>query len=79
MSIEKSSHLVWQLRVNRVVRALPEGGLLPGPMCALVGQVLETKDKDLITNTMAAALEQGVLVCGKDHVWQVKPADPATP
>ena len=72
MSIEKSSHLVWQLRVGRVVRTLPPEGLLPGPMCALVGQVLESKDKDLITNTMAACLEQRAMVCEKGHLWQVR-------
>lgn len=76
--IEKSSHLIWQVRVARVVKALPEGGLMPVPMCTLVGQVLETKDKDLITNTMAACLGQGALVCGKDRLW-TRPADPATP
>lgn len=73
MTIEPNTHLVWQLRVTRILKAFPPEGLDAKAFAKLVGTVLETKDKDMIMNAMAACDE--VLVCGKDKVWRIRQCD----
>ena len=82
MTIEKTSHLVWQVRVARVMKVFPAEGLSPKAFQALVMSTLETKDTDLAQNTMAACVELGVLECiriGKGatakHLWRVPTGD----
>lgn len=70
--IEPNTHLVWHLRVARILKAFPAEGLDAKAFWKLVGTTLETKDKDLIMNAMAAC--DGTLLCGKDKVWRYREA-----
>ena len=74
--IERSSHLVWQVRAIALEKALGDKELNPRDMISLTLKTLQTEDKDLAINALSAAVDLGRLVCerrGKVQVWLRKP------
>jgi len=83
--IERSSHLVWQVRAIALEKALGDRELNPRDMIALTLETLVTEDKDLAINALSAAVDLGRLVCerrGKgrtqSQVWRVRTEDDAS-
>jgi len=79
--IERSSHLVWQVRAIALEKALGDKELNPRDMIDLTLQTLQTEDKDLAINALSAAVDLGRLVCerrGKAQVWRVRTKDDAS-